>query len=302
MYAKFEPLGASRRRADSRWTTLVHEYTSRNLTKQVDVLPAIAGLASEFARRFRDTYCAGLWRQELLVGLMWSLDPLSASKTEAPMLIDPAEYRAPSWSWASIKGAIRLQPPAHTYYRANQMHEQAKVVAVQIEPLASSDPFGQVKTGHLILQGRFYHVNNFLESGSTAAANSFPAAQKFLQAAILLPPGMKHEFTQHHRPCERQRFALLQLFAYTGGDIGEGADYLVLESTTPDASAYRRVGCIILAKRAAEVGVSNGSADHDPLRFVAGGRRHSVAFRKLAENAFRELQEANLLEKKVMII
>ena len=286
-----------------RWKTLVYEYTNRNLTRDTDMLPGIAGLASEFARQTRDTYCAGLWRKKLLVELMWILDPLSASKTDAPVLIGPAEYRAPSWSWASIKGAIRLEPPAYTYYRANQMHKQAKVIAVQIEPLVSSDPFGQVKTGHLILQGRFYHVDNFLEGGSTTASSSFPAAHEFLQAAILLPPGMKQEFSQQHRPCERQRFALLQLCAYTGLDMGEGADYLVLESTTPDASAYRRVGCIILAQKANGVGLTDASADHDPLEFRAGGHKDSDnAFRGLAENAFRELQAANVVEKKVMII
>ncbi len=282
MYIKFGPRRAYPSKVDSRWTRLVDDYTTRILTNEMDKLPAIAGLASEFARTKQDTYCAGLWRQELLVGLMWSLDPLSAeSKTRNPPT-RPAEYRAPSWSWASINGEVCLQPSAYTWGRMYDSYERARIIHVEVSLLTSSNPFGQVKAGHLILSGRLYHIGHFLSSGPTPVSDPLPAVQNFLRKSFLVAPGMKQEFDQQHRPCEQQRFALLQLTAYSDG-IANGADYLVLESTASGADVYRRVSCINLE------------------RYVVL-RVSKEELQNLAADAFRELQEANAKEREVMII
>lgn len=276
------------------WTNVVDTYTSRSLTKEMDMLPGIAGLASEFARQTRDTYCAGLWQKRLLAGLMWSLHPVPASKTDTP-ITGPAEYRAPSWSWASINGEIRFRAP---FVPRTKVQEWAKVVAVRVKPLASSDPFGQVKAGHLVLQGKFYHVCDSLENGSTAASASLPAAQKVLQASILFAPAMLQEFRQQHKPCCRQHFALLQLTAWFDGWGRGGAEFLILESAARDASVYRRIGVIILRhKLVYSSGISSDPQD-DPLAFTFTDND----FAALASDAFQELQEANVKEKKVKII
>jgi Heterokaryon incompatibility protein (HET) len=274
-----------------RWTIVVHEYTSRNLTKETDVLPGIAGLASEFARQMRDTYCAGLWRKELLLELMWSLDPGIPVPTEGPI-----QYLSPSWSWPSVRGAIRMESPLFLPARVNSAHERAKIVRIRVESLVSSDPFGQVKAGYLVLQGRFYHTGNFLESYSTTVSGPLPAAQKALRASILVAPAMLHEFRQQHKACNRQHFALLQLVSWPHRGMNGGADYLVLESANPDASVYRRIGFITLMKEPDKVPATSTVLPHDPLAFTFDEYNH------LVRDAFRELQEATGTEKRVKII
>ncbi len=279
------------------WMIVVHQYTSRNLTEEVDMLPGIAGLASEFARQTRDMYCAGLWRKVLLFELMWSLDPMAQSRNQPAVTTAPAEYRAPSWSWASInEGAIRMEHPLWYLCLEREVYERATVIGLRLEPLASSEPFGQLKAGHLILQGKFYHVGNFLESGSTTASGPLPAAQKVLQASILVTPGMKPEFRQQHKPCDRQHFGLLQLMAYSRPGEGSIVHYLVLESAAPDASVYRRIGLITLAANPGSTGYFSEVSRDDPLAFTGDGSAD------LAKGAFQELQKATVMKKDVKII
>jgi Heterokaryon incompatibility protein (HET) len=281
----------------SGWTTVVREYTSRNLTKETDMLPGIAGLASEFARQTRDKYCAGLWRKKLLTELMWNLDPFAAVKNQPP-LTGTTEYRAPSWSWAAIRGAtIRMEPPSLQYPRSATVLERAKILEARVELLTPSDPFGQAKAGHLILQGKLYPIGNFLESDeSTAASGPLPAVQKVLQASVLVAPATKPEFYQQHKPCERQRFALFQLIAFADVPFESGADYLVLESTTTDADVYRRISCITLARDLNSRRSGTDVSPDDPFAF------RSDKFVDLVKAAYRELQEANAQVKKVRII
>ena len=275
----------------SRWMVVVRDYTSRHLTKETDLLPAIAGLASEFGRQTRDTYYAGLWRKELLAELMWNLDPEPASEIQPPTA-GPAEYRAPSWSWASINGVVRMKHPSRQYDREN-VYERAKIIDVRVELLSSSEPYGQLKMGHLVLQGRFYHIGTFLDPST--ASGPLPAAQKALQASVLVAPGMVHEFRQQHKPCSRQHFALLQMVAYAGWSYDRCADYLVLESATSDASVYRRIGFITLPKKIGAIS-SSMMSPHDRLAFMPSD------YQDLAIDAFQELQEADAIEKTVKVI
>lgn len=294
MYSKIELPRSLQQEPNRHWTTLVHEYTSRNLTKETDVLPGIAGLASELARQTRDSYLAGLWRQELLLGLMWSLDPFLVPKNNAP-ITNSAEYRAPSWSWASVKGSpIRIEPPAFSHPRTRDASERTKIIEAKVEPVVSRDPFGQVKGGYLILRGRFFSVGNFLRSDSTAASDLLPATRKVLRASVLEAPGMMHEFYQQHKPCDNQQFALLQLTAWIIQGGKDGADYLVLESVATDASIYRRIGFITLATQSGPIG--NNTSPDDRLAMRGDG------YGDLAKDALQELQEVKGAEKVVKII
>ncbi|PMD26414.1 HET-domain-containing protein [Hyaloscypha hepaticicola] len=84
----------------NRWFQLIEDYSSRHLTKEMDRLPALAGLADDFAQMHQDgdcEYLAGIWSSHLPSALLWNS---VASRPRRPQA-----YRAPSWSWASLEGA-----------------------------------------------------------------------------------------------------------------------------------------------------------------------------------------------------
>ena len=85
------------------WMLWVIRYTPRNLTFPEDRLPAIAGLAKVFSSRFGLTYRAGVWQESLPAGLLWFLVPASG---ENKSIKSQRNLSAPSWSWASVSGAV----------------------------------------------------------------------------------------------------------------------------------------------------------------------------------------------------
>ena len=74
-------------------------YASRrNLSKPTDKLPSLAGIASRLTNATSSSYVAGLFREDLVVGLTWLVDRSGTITTR--------QDRAPTWSWASIDGPI----------------------------------------------------------------------------------------------------------------------------------------------------------------------------------------------------
>jgi len=71
------------------WQRLVSDYSSRQMTKEKDILVAIAGLAAIVKAMTRDDYLAGLWRGNLTNDLLWQSNE-SRSRSEI--------FAAPSWS------------------------------------------------------------------------------------------------------------------------------------------------------------------------------------------------------------
>lgn len=80
------------------WEEIVRIYSQANLTYNSDRLPALAGIAQRQHEVTGDLYLAGLWRNSLIQQLLWGC--LSWSTKPRP------EWRAPTWSWASVDGQI----------------------------------------------------------------------------------------------------------------------------------------------------------------------------------------------------
>ena len=78
---------------------VVQNYTSRNLTKQEDKLPALAVLTSAFQAQLDNPYHAGLFEHDLLRGLMWQTQNPTTATT-------PSQSHGPSWSWVSVEGPV----------------------------------------------------------------------------------------------------------------------------------------------------------------------------------------------------
>lgn len=123
------------------WTCLVKEYTTCGLTIPSDKLIAISGVAKHVATLLQGDYVAGMWRSHLEGELLWYVAQSGLpGKTSRP-----AQYRAPSWSWASIDGPV--QPGWSSID-----HSLVKVEEVHLEYL-TGDVFGAVTRGWLRLRG-----------------------------------------------------------------------------------------------------------------------------------------------------
>lgn len=82
------------------WYKIVEDFTRCDITYPTDRLPAINGIAQRQQSLHSDTYLVGLWQDDILYGLIWSV--ATAPRTR------PAEYIAPSWSWACLNTWIRF--------------------------------------------------------------------------------------------------------------------------------------------------------------------------------------------------
>ncbi|OCK76738.1 HET-domain-containing protein, partial [Lepidopterella palustris CBS 459.81] len=83
----------------NRWYRLVSNYSSRRLTVSDDIFPALSGLAVAFNVYLQDEYIAGLFWKDILLGLLWEKPSDEQAERATPS-------RAPTWSWASMKGRI----------------------------------------------------------------------------------------------------------------------------------------------------------------------------------------------------
>jgi hypothetical protein len=66
------------------WLGVIEDYTTRQLTKGEDKLPALSGLAIRLANITGYTYYAGLWRAHILEGLYWHIYARTESRIQVP--------------------------------------------------------------------------------------------------------------------------------------------------------------------------------------------------------------------------
>lgn len=93
------------------WKKIVEEYSCRSMTRETDKLPALAGLAASFEASTGLSLVSGLVRIYLMAELLWFQK--DGSRIEPGL---PIQYRAPSWSWASIDGEILHPITTYTSY------------------------------------------------------------------------------------------------------------------------------------------------------------------------------------------
>ncbi|KAH7133902.1 heterokaryon incompatibility protein-domain-containing protein [Dactylonectria macrodidyma] len=122
--------------AESSWRLdIVPAYTQLDLTFPEDRLPAIAGLAQATEElRSGDEYVAGLWRNSMAADMLWQ-SSLSGKPSRRI-----AHGGAPTWSWASVTGAVMYGAKSET----------GSELAVLDVILADGDPPVLAIEGHLI--------------------------------------------------------------------------------------------------------------------------------------------------------
>jgi hypothetical protein len=142
----------------SSWSQIIMRYSRCKLTKGVDKLVAVSGLARLIHEMTDEVYIAGMWRRGLEEQLLWGSNGHNATTPSK-------SYRAPSWSWASTDGEVNIPyiPDLDDDYdgysnedddcEVPSPHELYICVQdVQVENSPASNAFGEVVSANLRLR------------------------------------------------------------------------------------------------------------------------------------------------------
>ena len=127
------------------WHDLIESYSIRELTFESDKLPAVSGVAKQIQGRTNSAYLAGLWKENLPMELCWSVDYVSIDSSP---LLQSETYIAPSWSWASVNGALNFispDPKAPFTSVVTVLDAHASVSGL--------NEYGEVQGGYILLKG-----------------------------------------------------------------------------------------------------------------------------------------------------
>jgi len=151
------------------WYKIVTEVTSRDITKPQDILPCLSGLARRFQDCGAGTYLAGLWLDDLLLGLLWTGSDRCSRVTP---------YRAPSWSWASVCIESKIANPL--YNTGGFLDENTKLNKTFARILEAKctakgkDPLGAVSDGYIKIAAPLLEMAHSKYRGHTNTCDLTP--------------------------------------------------------------------------------------------------------------------------------
>jgi hypothetical protein len=123
------------------WHKIASKYSEFSLTNPQDVFPALQGIAKKVQATRQCDYFAGIWGDSVIKDLLWW-------KLDEATNLNPLQYLAPTWSWASQPGRVYWQfEPVNSKYRPD-----AVCISISTRPVGD-DPLGEVISGELQLQG-----------------------------------------------------------------------------------------------------------------------------------------------------
>lgn len=150
------------------WSKVVREFmyiTAESFTEPSDILPALSGLAHGFNRQFRDDYCAGHWKKNLFISLMWNRWNFSniSKTTHLQSHRSPIPYLLPSWSYL-CKGYLKLCFHGIIQTEQGLWHNGFLADAPEAEYLdwerclRGNDPMGALKSAKLKIRTRVMNL------------------------------------------------------------------------------------------------------------------------------------------------
>ena len=163
------------------WRALVQEFTRRDLTQATDRLPAISGLAASFKRHINSTYLFGLWKGELERHLLWCSDSFGNSAPQISCRSPLGQGYAPTWSWASIPGAIWFSN------LANQANFVSGLEILQVEVSQKGDNVYGPGTGTIIVRGSLIALELGVAEFLSVATNNTEGTDHFCSMDDWLP-------------------------------------------------------------------------------------------------------------------
>lgn len=126
------------------WIDILTNYTLLLLSHPMkDKLVALAGIARHFEEVVGEQLVVGLIRSALPSSLLWMRDyGVDARRSK--------EYRAPSWTWASMDGPLFFY---HSYDFDDRIVRLGRILDISIKMNDERNRFGQVLDGTLVIAG-----------------------------------------------------------------------------------------------------------------------------------------------------
>lgn len=136
------------------WFGILWHYTTCELTDSSDKLSALANVASAYSQILEDEYVAGLWKSSLIECLCW----------QSVQCKPVNDYRAPSWSWASVDGLVGVG------FNSSSWKPLSTIQDTKVELEDDSKPFGKVKSASITLEASMVHLSVSDSKGFTGEA------------------------------------------------------------------------------------------------------------------------------------
>jgi hypothetical protein len=213
------------------WRELVHNYSLSRATLETDKLPALSGLARTLQKHSEDEYLAGLWKNTIQMDLQWRLSrpPLQSKQP----ISRPKQYRAPSWTWASVDGDVE--------WPLTTSRAEVTLVDYKIEP-SGLDKFGQISNGWIELDAMMVTLFCVIAKGNQyflvwpreALLDHLPDSFGYLNIDGPYPPSSDSEFADWGEVTQTELF-ILRL------DESEGIAMLPVNKLE---NTYRRIGIL----------------------------------------------------------
>jgi hypothetical protein len=215
-----------------RWKRVVTAYSIANLTLSRDKLPGLAGIARHFGDYKQCEYLAGMWRDARFdAQLCWCI----FGPQPRP------EWRAPTWSWASVDGCASFQP-----YEPDEMKSPRIFCARTLQASVTQTDggaYGEISDGWIRVACSYILV------GRIVIAAGQPAIAFCLQNTACNPISIQLDCTDevdtggydsvHVLPISTTSVSPVQTSLSTQHEDARG---LVLRRTDGASGEFRRIG------------------------------------------------------------
>jgi Heterokaryon incompatibility protein (HET) len=208
------------------WNTVLKHYAGKKFTQDQDRLVALSGVAKWFQGLFKDeVYLAGHWKSYLINQLLWEVSPHTESSR-------PHQYRAPSWSWASVEGQVGFRD----IVESDNQKLLAKIMNAKVVTW-HGDPTGTVLHGFIKVEGKLMSVP-WAKTASETRQRKFSA--KLTKGYVT---GYSDVSGEYFLPQESVCLPIQASLSLPGSKIFSATlEGLVLQPTGDMAGAYKRIG------------------------------------------------------------
>lgn len=235
------------------WSDVVMKFSERQLGFDEDKLPALSGLANQFARVRAlgsgrgegDEYLAGHWREDLVVSLLWNVeDDRSRDMRDKEVVYRrPKMWRAPSWSWAAVEGPVTVIPLRHF---------RGCLDILDVSTVKSTmDPYGKIQegSGRLVVKGKIVHgfSISWKEMGSGETYEGYVEGKRYAvwkgdEARTIIPDDGPNEMNVTAIEKLKGKVSCLLVGVVELPGSGTEDFFLVLSKKEGDSGVYERTG------------------------------------------------------------